>query len=84
MYMKERIDSVLKYAIYSYGVVYIIGFLTDRFTLINKLTFKTTYEPNVFIGEWAGGWNNPGNASLIILAVLIIIRFIVFGKTYQK
>jgi len=82
--MKERIDSVLKYTIYSYGVLCIIGFLTDKFTLINKLTFKTTYEPNLIIGEWAGGWNNPGNESLFILAVLIVIRFIVFGKTYQK
>lgn len=81
--MKERLDTILKYAIYGYAIVCIIGYFTTDIGLINALIFRpcTTYNPYSGIG----GCNIAlGEFPLIILALLIVIRFIVFGKTYQK
>jgi hypothetical protein len=81
--MKERMDSVLKYSIYVYGFICSVGYITDSLKIINSLTFKTSSAYDPVLG-YGGGYSNVGYEALYILAVLIVIRFIVFGKTYQK
>ena len=84
--MKERMDLVLKYSIYLYGLIYITSLIAVQFEfdnvlikLIYTLTFSgCEYGPNFYSNC------TSNNLALMILAVLVVIRFIVFGKTYQK
>lgn len=81
--MSERIDTILRYAIYGYAIVCVIGYFTTDIDLVNTLIFRTCNPYNI-TGLYIGCSNALGEFPLIILALLIVIRFIVFGKTYQK
>ena len=79
--MSERIDTVLRYLILIYGAVCIYGYLSlvipevSAIRLIDDLTF-------VHYGTAVDHYSKC--YQYIILAVLGVFRFILFGKIYQK
>ena len=79
--MSERIDTVLRYLILIYGAVCIYGYLSlvipevSAIRLIDNLTF-VQYE--TAIGHYSKGYQ------WVFLSLLIVFRFVLFGKTYQR
>ena len=84
--MKERLDITLRYAIFIYLIICFAGIYAaenglDReiWKLINLLAFNTC---KYNIGLEAICWTKY--YQFIPLALLIILRYVVYGKTYQK
>ena len=77
--MSERLDTALRWAIFGYAFLVIL-------VLIQNETCSAFDLPNILFAitftEWCANTNN--GYDLIVLAVLVVFRFIVFGKTYQK
>ena len=84
--MKERLDSVLRGTIILYGLLYIASLIAVSlefdggvWSLIYDLTFSgCEYGPDFYTKC------SSNNISLMIWAGLLVLRFIIFGKTYQK
>ena len=84
--MKERLDSTLRYAIFVYIIICFAGIYAaennlsrEIWELINLLTFNSCqYHSDFGPICWTKYYQ------LIPLAFLIILRYVVYGKTYQK
>ncbi len=88
--MKERLDKILMLVVYFYSVICIAGVFTCEYKLrsgiydfINALSFNeitsTIYFDELFCRDVVFDY-----FSFLILGILITIRYLVFGKTYQK
>jgi hypothetical protein len=84
--MKKRLDSVLRYSIYSYVIICFAGLMTDEIKIINTLTLKKYWQSSgdAISGYAGSGYTDIGFEAISILALLIVVRYVVFGKTYQK
>lgn len=84
--MKERLDTTLRYAILVYIIICVAGIYAaennlnrEAWGLINLLTFNScSYDPFGNAICWTKYYQ------FIPLAFLIILRYVVYGKTYQK
>ena len=96
--MKERIDKILMLVVYFYSVLCIASMLTCGLVLhdgiydfINTLTFTEvdSYHFNNFLTKspdsiWQCKPVYFDYLQFLILGILITIRYLFFGKTYQK
>ena len=77
--MSERLDTALRWSIFGYALLVILVRIQvetcSAFDLPNIL-FMLTFS------EWCAQTNN--DYDLIVLAILVVFRFIVFGKTYHR
>ena len=84
--MKERLDITLRYSIFIYTIICFAGIYAAQkdlnreiWELINLLAINTCRYDSVL---GAVCWTKY--YQFIPLALLIIIRYVVYGKTYQK
>lgn len=96
--MKERIDKILMFAIYFYAVLCItsifscgLGFNSGIYDFVNTLTFTEVYYTQ-FTNFLTGSLDSMNHCKAVyfdylqflILGILITIRYLISGKTYQK
>ena len=80
--MSERLDTVLRWVILIYGAICIYGFL--YLTLPFNLPYsQLLLELALIESEPYAGYVSRGY-QWILLSMMIVTRFILFGKTYQK
>ena len=89
---KERLDEVLKYAIWIYGSLCIlISFLEVQridgglWDVIAGLTFLNCGSGNLRYGT--ADFCSPvyfEGMNFLLLIIIVAVRYIMFGKTYQK
>ena len=88
--MKERLDKILMLVVYFYSVICIAGVITCEYELrqgiydfINALSFNEVYNP-AYMDFMVCSPLVFDYFNFLILGILITIRYLVFGKTYQK
>ena len=77
IYMSERLDRYLRYLIIILPLVFIypyFGFVETTAPLFSILADGL----DITIGHY------PKNYQWILLALLVVFRFVLFGKTYQR
>ena len=75
--MSERLDTALRYLIIIYGGVCIYGYFD--FQEVTAPLFSILADGlDITIGHY------PKSYQWILLALLVVFRFVLFGKTYQK
>ena len=79
--MSERIDTALRLVILIYGAICIYSFATIH---IDGLPVSRLIDDITFIKYSTGLPHYSEGYQYIILAILIIFRYVLFGKTYQK
>jgi hypothetical protein len=88
--MKERLDKILMLVVYFYSVICIAGVYTCEYDLkygiydfINAFSFNEVVYPPIGDDLWCRAVYFD-YLQFFILGILIAIRYLVFGKTYQK
>ena len=88
--MKERLDKILMLVVYFYSVICIASVYTCEYDLqfgiydfINAFSFTKVYYPG-FGDDYFCVPVYFDYLQFFILGILIAIRYLVFGKTYQK
>jgi len=88
--MKERLDKILMLVVYFYSVICIAGVYTCEYNLkFGIYDFINAFSFNERIYGYGGGESICvaiyfDYLQFFILGILIAIRYMVFGKTYQK
>ena len=87
--MKERLDRISLIVVYFYSVICIAGVYTcdNKLTMgiyefINALSFNKIFYP--LGGDFMCVALVFDYFNFLILGILITIRYLIFGKTYQK
>ena len=80
--MNERLDTALRYTIFAYAVLCIVVRLYLATCNVNKL--PDVFETLTFVTYVHKGCGSTEGFDLMVLAVLVVFRFVLFGKTYKK
>ena len=86
--MNERFNTVLKWTIWIYGFLCVASIFAEAFNQVGGLWNVVAH-----LTFLDCGWRGIGNfcrpiyfegMSFILLIIIGVIRYIIFGKTYQK
>ena len=80
--MNERLDTALRYLIFAYAVLCIVVrlYLAD----CNGYYLPDVFKTLTFVTYVNRGCGSTEGFDLMALAVLVVFRFVLFGKTFQK
>lgn len=78
MIMSKRLDTALRYLIIIYGAICIYNYFNFPIDASVPLISILADGVDIAIGHYSKGYQ------WILLALLIVFRFVLFGKTYQK
>ena len=78
--MSERLDAALRWLIFGYGAICIYV----RISIETCNLMPDLFENLTFLSYIRHSCGSTQGYDLMLLAVLVVFRFIVFGKTYQK
>lgn len=76
--MSERLDTALRWVILIYGAICIYSYFNFPIDSSVPLISILADGVDIAIGNYSKGYQ------WILLALLIVFRFVLFGKTYQK
>lgn len=87
---KERVDEVLKWAIWIYGSLCIVSIFAEVFrqddglwNVVAGLTFLNCGFSSYYTSDFCQPIFFEG-MNFLLLIIIIAARYIMFGKTYQK
>ena len=84
---KERLDEGLKWAIWIYAGLCLFGIIAKAFTLTGglfSLLHALTLSNCVYGGLNFSDYCIGSYYEYLVLLALVAVRYIMFGKTYQK
>ena len=88
--MNERLDAVLKWSIWIYGSLCIVGIFAEVFrqdgglwNVVAGLTFLNCGFAKYYTSDFCQPIFFEG-MNFLLLIIIIAARYIMFGKTYQK
>jgi hypothetical protein len=84
---KERVDEVLKWAIWIYGFLCIVSIFTEVFRQDDGLWNVVAGLTFLDCGYMRADFCQPiffEGMNFLLLIIIVAVRYIMFGKTYQK